>query len=76
MLSSELIISSRNVVTSDGLRPAALFVKNGTISGVMNIDEIPSGVTTEDFGDLVIMPGLVDTHVHINEPGAHGVGRI
>lgn len=69
MPSSEFIISSRNVVTLNGLRPAALYIKNGTISGVMSLDQIPSGITAEDFGDLVIMPGLVDTHVHINEPG-------
>ena len=32
-------------------------------------DDVPAGATLEDFGDDVVMAGLVDTHVHVNEPG-------
>ena len=32
-------------------------------------DDVPTGVEVVDAGDLVVMAGLVDTHVHINEPG-------
>jgi allantoinase len=32
-------------------------------------DAVPQGVPLDDVGDLVLMPGLVDTHVHVNEPG-------
>ena len=39
------------------------------------IVEIGDGPADDDFGDLVVMPGLVDTHVHVNEPGrAHWEG--
>ena len=31
--------------------------------------EIGKGTADEDFGDLVVMPGLVDSHVHVNDPG-------
>jgi allantoinase len=65
----DFIISSQNVVTSTGIRPAALGIRSGVISGVMNPDQIPSDVPIENFGNAVIMPGVVDTHVHINEPG-------
>jgi allantoinase len=62
-------LASRRVVTPDGLRPAAVVVAGPAISAVMPLDELPTGVAVEDLGDLVIAPGVVDSHVHINEPG-------
>ena len=32
-------------------------------------DEVPAVARLHDFGDYVLLPGLVDSHVHINEPG-------
>ena len=32
------------------------------------IGDYPSTVQFVDYGDLVVMPGLVDSHVHIDEP--------
>ena len=49
--------------------PAAIHILDGRIIAVTSVDEISQDAVVEDFGDLVIMPGLVDTHVHINEPG-------
>jgi allantoinase len=60
---------SRRVVTPEGTRPAALLVDGETIGAVLAPEAIPAGATTRDFGDLAILPGLVDSHVHINEPG-------
>jgi allantoinase len=60
---------SNRVVTPMGTRPGALLVEDGRIRAVCSRAEIPSGVTVEELGDLAILPGLVDTHVHINEPG-------
>lgn len=54
--------SSRVVVGSE-MRPATVRYESGVIL------EVGSGVADEDYGDLVIMPGLVDSHVHVNEPG-------
>jgi allantoinase len=53
------------VVLPYGMRPASIQIHNGVIAGVGPYEATPA----EDYGDLVIMPGLVDTHVHINEPG-------
>ena len=61
----EWMIRSRRVVLPDGVRPASIKVRNGIIDGIGSFQCSPS----EDAGDWVIMPGLVDTHVHINEPG-------
>lgn len=62
-------ISSRRVATPEGLRPAAVRLREGRIAEVLS--EIPRGGGADvlDFGDLVVFPGLVDTHVHVNEPG-------
>jgi allantoinase len=63
------IIRSRRVVTPEGVRPAALHIHDGTIRRVADWEDVPRNVAVEDVGDLVLFPGLVDTHVHINEPG-------
>ena len=36
---------------------------------VGRLDETRPGPAVVDAGDLIILPGLVDTHVHVNEPG-------
>lgn len=66
---SELVIRSRRVVTPEGVRPASLRIRDGKISGVDGEDSTAAGTRILDFGDAVVMPGLVDTHVHVNEPG-------
>jgi allantoinase len=54
----------------DGVRAASVFVEDGLIAHVGPPDAPPPrGARLEDAGDGVLMPGLVDTHVHINEPG-------
>ena len=47
---------------------AVVIIENGLIREVLDYTA-DSGIDTEDFGELVIMPALTDTHVHINEPG-------
>lgn len=65
----KLALTSSRVVLPDGIRPATVLVEEERIVGVVPSSAIPDGYTVEDFDDLVIMPGLVDSHVHINEPG-------
>jgi allantoinase len=66
---SALVIRSRRVLTEGGLRPAAIAVRDGLIAEIGGFDAFGPGTDRHDFGDAVVMPGLVDTHVHINEPG-------
>ncbi|MER7727494.1 allantoinase AllB [Streptomyces sp. NPDC096323] len=66
----KLVLRSTRVVTPEGTRPAAVHVAGGTIDAVLPYDaEVPEGARLEDFGDDVLLPGLVDTHVHVNDPG-------
>jgi allantoinase len=60
---------STRVLTPNGLAPATLLVEQGRITAVAGWGEVPPASKLRDFGDSVILPGLVDSHVHINEPG-------
>ena len=60
---------STRVLTPDGLAPATLLVENGRIAAIHGWGDVPTESTLRDYGDLVLLPGLVDSHVHINEPG-------
>ncbi|MET9373920.1 allantoinase AllB [Streptomyces sp. NPDC003035] len=65
-----LVLRSTRVITPEGTRPASIAVSGGTIAGVLPYDaEVPAGARLEDVGDDVVLPGLVDTHVHVNDPG-------
>ena len=68
-MNSSLIVRSRRVVTPGGVGPASVHIAGGKIAGVSSFEEIPANATVFEAGDAVVMPGLVDTHVHINEPG-------
>jgi allantoinase len=66
---SQSAFRSRRVVTPEGQRPATVFVDDGRILRIADHDAATSGYSLTDFGDMALLPGLVDTHVHINEPG-------
>jgi allantoinase len=65
----DCVFRSHRVATPEGVRPASIYVAGGRIADVGQHDQIGSGVPVFDAGDAVIFPGLVDTHVHVNEPG-------
>jgi allantoinase len=62
-------IRSERVVFQDEVRPAIIHVRDGRIAAHGRHDDPPAGIPILDVGALVVLPGLVDTHVHINEPG-------
>jgi len=61
-------VKSKNVLTQAGIREATVLIDNGKILDVLEHDKIPDCELT-DYNELVIMPALTDSHVHINEPG-------
>ncbi|HEX6961232.1 MAG TPA: allantoinase AllB [Lacipirellula sp.] len=62
-------LASTRVVTPDGVRDAAIVIAGEKIETIVPRDKVPAGLPVQDVGGLVISPGIVDTHVHINEPG-------
>jgi len=68
MSGRERVIRSSRVVLPDGIRPAAIVVRDGLIAEIVDPKQ-SSFAETIDFDDSVVMPGIVDPHVHINEPG-------
>ena len=60
---------ARRVVIPDGVGPAAVLVDGEQIQAVVSPDQVPDRYKLHDFGDAAILPGLVDSHVHINDPG-------
>jgi allantoinase len=64
-----LVVRGRRVVLPDGTRSATVRVDGGAIVSVDDYDADSGGAAVIDAGDRVVMPGVVDTHVHVNEPG-------
>lgn len=62
------VIRSRRVVLPDGIRAASVHINDGKIARIGEWDEGGDGELV-DGGESVVMPGIVDAHVHVNEPG-------
>ena len=67
-MAGEAFLSQR-IVTPQGIRSGAILVRDGKISGIVLANEIAPEAKVHDCGESAILPGLVDSHVHINEPG-------
>ncbi len=69
MSGEQFVLRGRRVLTPGGLREAAVVVRDGKVAAVVSPAEAPVGLPVTDVGDKVVMPGVVDSHAHINEPG-------
>ena len=69
MARPDVVFRSRRAVTMTGTRPAAVAVRDSRIVAVTDYEADVDSVQEVDLGDLALLPGLVDTHVHVNEPG-------
>ncbi|MBI4424814.1 MAG: allantoinase AllB [Elusimicrobia bacterium] len=65
----DLVVTSRRTVLPDGVREAAVVVHSGRIAAVVPAGRAPAGGRAVDLGDAALLPGIVDTHAHLNEPG-------
>ncbi|MEU0571170.1 allantoinase AllB [Nonomuraea sp. NPDC005983] len=65
----DLVVRSRRTVTADGERAAAVAVRAGKIVALHAYADALDAAEDVDLRDLALLPGLVDTHVHVNEPG-------
>jgi allantoinase len=66
---TDLVVRSERVVFHDGVRPAAIHVEDERIAAIAPYSEKVAGVRVLDAGGLMVLPGLVDAHVHMNDPG-------
>ena len=62
-------IYSKRVHTTDGVKEAVVVIKDGKISDIIAPELAHPDCPVEDLHNLVLMPGLIDSHVHVNEPG-------
>lgn len=65
----DLIVRGNRVITPEGERSASIHIRGGVIEMISSFGNVSAITNIHEAGDLVVMPGLVDTHVHINEPG-------
>jgi len=66
---NEWVLRGQRVVTKAGIIPATVHVRGERIERVSTLDDVPDGMTVVDAGKYTVLPGIVDTHVHVNEPG-------
>lgn len=63
----DFAIHSYRTLTPEGIKDATVFIHDGKIDRVVEGKQDAPGLI--DAGNSVLMPGLIDSHVHINEPG-------
>ena len=64
-----VLVRSRRVVLPGGVEAASLEIRDGRIIAIGPFDRATEEANVFDVGDKYVLPGFVDTHVHINEPG-------
>jgi len=62
-------VRSTRIVSPEGVRPGLVRITDGRISGVYPYDSTTAGLHVRDVGSDAVLPGLLDCHVHFNEPG-------
>src|SRR5882757_2278403 len=68
MPAADLVIAGGTVVSSTGRRRANLAVTDGAITYLGT--QLPSATSTVDASGMLVMPGGIDTHVHLMDPGS------
>ncbi len=66
----DLVLHATAAVVDGGLREATVTVRDGLVESVLPLDRSCDGIEVVELGgEVVLLPGLVDSHVHVNEPG-------
>ncbi|WP_309065415.1 allantoinase AllB [Microbacterium sp.] len=66
----DLVIRGQRVLTTSGIRPREVGVRDGVIVALQPLgNNLEGDEVVELADDETLIPGLVDTHVHVNEPG-------
>src|SRR5713226_7438739 len=66
---ADLVVTCDRIITPEGERAGAVVVTEGRIAAIVPRESVPASTATFDAGSAAVLPGIVDTHVHLNEPG-------
>ncbi|WP_426454274.1 allantoinase AllB [Paenibacillus sp. S-38] len=69
LTSYDLIVRGGRVVMPDGVRAAEIGIRDGKIAAVAERLDADEDCEVLDASGRVVMPGMIDAHVHLNEPG-------
>ena len=67
MTAYDLVLGARRAIVDGAERACDLGIRDGQIAAIVEYGTLPMAI--ELGADVVLLPGLVDTHVHVNEPG-------
>ncbi len=74
-MSGPLVVRGKHVIRPGSSGPASVHIRDGVIAAIQPFESVPAGAELVEAENSVILPGLVDTHVHLNDPGrAHWEG--
>lgn len=65
MAEADLILANGKVLTSGRLTDASVLVEDGKVVGIVNHSSPPTAKQTVDVSGLVILPGMIDCHMHL-----------
>jgi dihydroorotase (multifunctional complex type) len=66
---AQLTVRSERILTPTGWRSGTIVIRDGRIDRIVDLDASPAATRSIDAGDSPIIPGLIDTHVHLRDPG-------
>ena len=69
MTDHRLVVRGRRVHVGGAFRPAAFSIEDGRIGEILPFDAPGPDAIVVETGDFAVTPGLIDAHVHVNEPG-------
>ncbi|MEB3284039.1 MAG: allantoinase AllB [Candidatus Sericytochromatia bacterium] len=66
---SAFAVCADRILTPAGWSHDAVLVSEGRVQGLIPRGEIPAALRVENFEGAELVPGVVDSHVHLNDPG-------
>lgn len=69
MMKAQLVIKNAHICMGDNIVEGCIVVNDGKITSICSARYIPEGETVIDAEGLLVLPGTIDTHVHLRDPG-------
>ena len=66
---ADLTIRSRRILTPEGWRDGVVVVRDGRVASIVDGPDAPPATRAVDAEHQVVIPGLIDTHMHLRDPG-------